>query len=39
MRPQKEERSDRMEALDLFYRYRDDVYRLAVSYTRSPGGL
>ena len=24
-----------MEALDLFYRYRDDVYRLAVSYTRS----
>ena len=25
-----------MEALDLFHRYRDDVYRLAVSYTRSP---
>ena len=24
-----------MEALDLFYCYRDDVYRLAVSYTRN----
>ena len=24
-----------MEALELFHRYRDDVYRLAVSYTRS----
>lgn len=25
-----------MDAKDLFCRYRDDVYRLAVSYTRSP---
>lgn len=26
-----------MDALSLFHRYRDDVYRLAVNYTRSPG--
>lgn len=25
-----------MDALSLFHRYRDDVYRLAVNYTRSP---
>ena len=25
-----------MDVLDLFHRYRDDVYRLAVNYTRSP---
>lgn len=25
-----------MDVLNLFHRYRDDVYRLAVSYTRSP---
>lgn len=25
-----------MDALGLFHRYRDDVYRLAVNYTRSP---
>jgi len=26
-----------VDALSLFHRYRDDVYRLAVNYTRSPG--
>ena len=25
-----------MDVLDLFQRYRDDVYRLALNYTRSP---
>ena len=25
-----------MDALGLFHRYRDDVYRLAVNYTSSP---
>ena len=25
-----------VDALGLFHRYRDDVYRLAVNYTRSP---
>ncbi|MBR4990683.1 MAG: hypothetical protein IKY96_05915, partial [Oscillospiraceae bacterium] len=25
-----------MDVLYLFHRYRDDVYRLAVNYTRSP---
>ena len=25
-----------MDVLELFHRYRDDVYRLAVNYTRSP---
>ena len=25
-----------MDALSLFHRYRDDVYRLAVNYTSSP---
>ena len=27
-----------MDVMELYYRYRDDVYRLAVSYTRSYQG-